>query len=179
MKAYFGLENFPVDQLIAEDEHMKKITFITEELSKYLYMDCFKSQLNIINMGVTAFNRNISRHGTNSDCIYRICQDGILNIVPYMTKRLVKSKEKEVFKKLIMKRFNGYRSVCEGFPDAQKQIEDLSVGCFVFVLEHDNGSIEALTMHKFDENLGTITTMISKEHAYSLQMRYLNSEERE
>ena len=34
-------------------------------------------------------------------------------------------------------------------------------------------------MHKFDENLGTITTMISKEHAYSLQMRFLSAEERE
>ena len=147
---------------------MKKVTFITEELSNFLYMDCFKFQLNIINMGVTAFNRNISRHGTNSDCIYRISQDGIRYIVPYMTKRIVKCKDVEVFKRLIMKRFKGYRSVCEGFPNVYSQIEDLSVGCFVFVLEQPNESIEALTMHKFDQNLGTITTMISKENAYSL-----------
>lgn len=55
-----------------------------------------------------------------------------------------------------------------GYKHIESQIEELSVGCFVFVLECENGSIEALTMHKFDENLGTITTMISKEHAYSL-----------
>jgi hypothetical protein len=55
LKAYFGLENFPTEQLVSEDEHMKRISFISKELSDYLYMDCFKGQLNLINMGVTAF----------------------------------------------------------------------------------------------------------------------------
>jgi hypothetical protein len=35
-------------------------------------------------------------------------------------------------------------------------------------LELENGNVEGLTMHKFDEALGAVSTMISKEHAQSL-----------
>jgi hypothetical protein len=44
------------------------------------------------------------------------------------------------------------------------------------VLELHNGKIEALTMHKFEYAL---STMVSKESAYNIQMRYLTREERE
>lgn len=97
LKAYFGLKDFPTEQLVSEDQHYKRISFISKELSDYLYMDCFKNQLNLINLGVTAFQRNNSKLGTNSDCIYRICQDGVLNILPYMTKRVVRSNDKDIF----------------------------------------------------------------------------------
>jgi len=43
LKAYFGLENFPVEQLICQDEQMKKIFFVSKEISDYLYTDCFKT----------------------------------------------------------------------------------------------------------------------------------------
>jgi hypothetical protein len=92
---------------------MKKISFISKELSDYLYTDCFKNQLNLINLGVTAFVRNNSRMGTNSDCIYRVCQDGILNVLPYMRKRVVRTKDRGILNKLIMYRFNGWRTLCE------------------------------------------------------------------
>jgi len=55
LKAYFGLVNFPVEQLICQDEHMKKIFFVSKELSDYLYTDCFKNQMNLINLGVQIF----------------------------------------------------------------------------------------------------------------------------
>ena len=59
------------------------------------------------------------------------------------------------------------------------QLEALSVGCFVFVLELPDGNVEALTMHKFDESMYAISSMICKEHALSLHMRYLTPEQRE
>lgn len=58
----------------------------------------------------------------------------------------------------------------------QKQLEDMTVGCFVFVLELPDGNVEAITMHKFDEKMMAISSMISKEHALSLHMRYLTPE---
>jgi len=52
---------------------------------------------------------------------------------------------------------------------------DLSPGCFVLVIEFPDGNMEAVTMHRF---LHALSTMISKEAAFSLHMRYLSKEER-
>ena len=155
---------------------MKKIYFISKELSDYLYMDSFTKGLNLINMGAHAFSRNVSKFGGNSDCIYRIAQEGILNILPYMTKRVVRTKDKKIFDSLIMKRYNGWRTLCKDEPDLTKQLENITVGCFVFVLELPDGNVEALTMHKFDESMMAISSMISKDQALSLHMRYLTPE---
>jgi hypothetical protein len=86
---------------------MKKLYFISKELSDFLYSDCFKHRLDLINLGVTVFQRNNSRF-SGTECIFRAVQDGVINIVPYMTKRLVKSKNVELFKKFIMHRYNSY-----------------------------------------------------------------------
>ena len=44
------------------------------------------------------------------------------------------------------------------------------------MLELEDGNIEALAMHKFEYAL---SSMIGREAAFSLQMRYLSKEERE
>lgn len=46
----------------------------------------------------------------------------------------------------------------------------------MFVLELPGKGVEALSMHKFEYAL---STMISREAALSLQLRYLSKEERE
>ena len=81
----------------------------------------------------------------------------------------------KVFKQFIMKRYNGWRDMLKEKPEISSQFEDLSNGCFVYCLELPDGNVEALTMHKFAHAL---STMVSKESALSLHMRYLNDEER-
>ena len=71
--------------------------YITKEVSDYLYTDV-KHELNIINIGVLLFQRNNGRYGGNMECIFRIVQDGIINIVPYMSKRIIKTTSLAVFK---------------------------------------------------------------------------------
>ncbi len=51
---------------------MKKIFFITKEVSDYLYADSVHHNLLIINMGVGMFHRNQSRFGGAAECIFRI-----------------------------------------------------------------------------------------------------------
>ena len=67
-----------------------------------------------------------------------------------MTKRLVRTKNIDLLKKLIMFRYNDFtiENLCndKGF---YEQINEFHLGCFVVVIELDNGNIEALTMHKF------------------------------
>ena len=145
---------------------MKKVYFISKQASDYLYSDSFKQQLNLINIGVHAFQRNNSKFN-GTECIYRIVQDGVINILPYMTKRVVRSRNLSVFKQLIMKRYNGSQSL--GDRGMHDELAKLTAGCFVFVYEMYEGdklvAVEPLTMHKFEFAL---STMISKENCLSL-----------
>jgi hypothetical protein len=106
IKSYYGLtDDFPTDRLISSDQHFKKIYFISKEVSEFLYTDAYKHQLNLINLGVHVFQRNNSKFSAG-ECIYRVAQDGLLNIVPYLTKRVVRTKNRDVFRRLITRRYN-------------------------------------------------------------------------
>ena len=73
LKAYYGLgDDFPVDQLITQSDEMKKLYFISPEVSKFLYADSGRHQLNIVNMGVSVFFRNSSKFSSNAECIFRL-----------------------------------------------------------------------------------------------------------
>lgn len=127
----------------------------------------------LVNLGVTCFQRNNSKF-SGTECIYRIVQDGILNVLPYMTKRVIRSSNIDIFKQYIIGRYNSFEEAC--YDDQyKKEIEEMIPGCFVFVLELPTGDVEALSMHKFKNAL---STMISKDHALSLHMRYLSKEEK-
>lgn len=61
--------------------------------------------------------------------------------------------------------------------ETANEVAELAPGCFVLVLEGlEGGSVEALTMHKFEHAL---STMICRENIWSLQLRYLTKEERD
>ena len=121
------------------------------------------------------FARNQAKNSANVECIYRVVQDGLRFIMPEMTKRVVRTKDFVSFKRLISER---YHTIENDIPDLSlaKQIDELSVGCFIVVYELPDGrNVESITMHRFVRN---ISTMISKENLFNLHMRYLNFEER-
>lgn len=103
---------------------------------------------------------------SSTACTHRIVQDGVHHILPYMSKRVIRSGNELVFKKLIISRYNEWTTSNLG-EDAQElidSIESLALGCFVFVFKVDGecGVVrqEALTMFKFKN---AMSTMISKE----------------
>lgn len=49
--------------------------------------------------------KNVSKFG-GGECIFRIVQDGVLNIVPYMTKRLIYTENENSFKFFLRKKLN-------------------------------------------------------------------------
>jgi hypothetical protein len=52
IKSYYGLtDDFPIDQLISNDGHLKKISFISKEVSDFLYTDVFRHELNLVSLG--------------------------------------------------------------------------------------------------------------------------------
>ena len=175
LKSYYGLtDNFDSLQLISGDAAMNKISFISKEMSEYLYTDVECKKLSLLNIGVPLFQRNHSRFA-GSECIFRINQEGILNIIPYMTKRIVKSKDLSIFKKYISHRYNGSISAVAHDKELAEQIKNITPGCFVFVYENEQGGVEAIAMHKFEF---AVSSMISREAAFNFQLRYLSKEER-
>ena len=93
-----------------------------------------------------------------------------------MTKRIVRTNNMAIFKKLISSRYNGRYTTLAEDKELSDEVGKITPGCFVFVLQLANGSIEALAMHKFEYAL---STMLNRETAFSLQMRYLSKSEME
>ena len=153
---------------------MNKLYFISPALSRFLYADCDSHNLNIINMGVPVFLRNKSKFSSNSECIFRISQDGLLNLIPYMTKRLIYAPDLDSFKYFLMHKDIETSSV----PGAKlrSEIENFSTGCFVLALQTAPTLVEGIVMHKFTK---AVNMMVSRENIFSLRLRYLSQAERE
>jgi hypothetical protein len=153
---------------------MKKIYFISPEISKFLYADSTGHHLNIINMGVSVFHRNASKFSSNAECIFRLSQDGLLNIIPYMSKRLIYAPDEASFKLFLLHKNIEIESLPEE-GGLRKAIDDLSAGCFVLVIKIGRLT-EGIVMHKFPKN---VNMMVSRENIFGLHLRYLSKEERE
>ena len=91
IKHYYGLiDEFPLEQLITHSEKEGKINFISKGVYNLLATDK-RNTLNIINCGVKLFGFNKLKKISNEEthCKYRVCQDGMLYLIPYMKKRLL------------------------------------------------------------------------------------------
>lgn len=163
-----------MEQLITQSDEMNKLYFISEPVSRFLYADSGSHNLNIINMGVPVFLRNKSKFSSNSECIFRISQDGLLNLIPYMTKRLVYAPDLEAFKYFLMHKDIETSAIPQS--ELRLQIENLSTGCFVLALQCSPSQVEGIVMHKFTK---AVNMMVSRENIFSLHLRYLSQAERE
>jgi hypothetical protein len=125
-------------------------------------------------MGVSLFHRNASKFSSNSECIFRISQDGLLNLIPYMSKRLIWARNLEQFKYFLMnKNIEIDQITDEG--GLRTDIDNLSTGCFVLAVKLglDDRLVEGIVMHKFPKN---VNMMVSRENIFSLHLRYLTKE---
>ena len=108
VQAYYGLEQniFPTEQLITQSpQQMKKIHFITKSLSRYLHADSAQHELKIISMGCQVFQRNQGK-SANVECIYRVCQDGISFLLPWLQNRILYTSCLETFRRFICHRYH-------------------------------------------------------------------------
>jgi hypothetical protein len=186
IQAYYGLRaDFPVDQLITQSDDMNKLFFISSEVSRFLYADCHSHNLNIINMGVALFHRNSSKYSSNTECIFRLSQDGLLNLIPYMSKRLVYASDLESFKYFLMNKNVDVEAISD--EPLRTSIDNLTPGCFVLALRLPKSPhkclsgdqeplVEGIVMHKFTK---AVNMMVSRENIFGLHLRYLSQQERE
>ena len=171
IREYYGLSpDFPRDQLIYLIESgPKKILMISEAIKKVLEYDG-KQVLNKINLGAKAFVRNKEGFSKNF-CRFRICQDSIVALFPFVSKRKVKCSLQD-FKFVLQKknmRHDELPSV-----ELQNKLKELGEGSVVLFLPHsssleENKALDVLVCQNFTK---TLTIMCSKELYGSFYIKY-------
>ncbi len=88
MKSFYGIKDtFPENLLFTRSVGAKMISFVNKTVRDYaMDFDNKGRRLHLVNVGLKVFEKN-SRPGV--DCAYRLQQDGIAALLPYLTKRVV------------------------------------------------------------------------------------------
>jgi len=102
-----------------------------------LHADEDKHELKIINLGCTVFHRNMSKKSSNMECIYRVSQDGLRFLMPWLKRRIVYTKDLDSFKRCIMYRYHALGvedDTCQ-IPDETfcQEMKDFTPGCFIVI----------------------------------------------
>ena len=183
---YYGIDNdFPGEQLVTFSNNNKKINFISKGVCDLLKSDNKNKVLKLQNAGVKMFNKekikNENNKNNNDYCKYRICQDGLMYILPFIHKNIFYFNE-ELFIKLLK---NGEILKEEINNESIKNIinNKAHFGCIIIVnskklpenyenIEHNflkENFIDAICC--FNAQI-KITTMINKEHQFVYNLKY-------
>jgi hypothetical protein len=87
---YYGIvPTFPTEQLVTHSKINKRIYFVSKGVINLLTSDK-RNQLKLVSAGVKLFSSIKIRNELDTTfCKYRICQDALLYLLPFMTKRLM------------------------------------------------------------------------------------------
>ena len=163
IQTYYGLsEDFPLEQIFTFSTSMNKLFLVNKGLSDLLYSDQEKS-LNLIAGGAEAFIRNTSKKYGGTECIYRISQNGVYHIYPFMTKRVFHV-EMDTFLLFINKEKVEIEDMPEN--DFKTAINTLSCGCFVMVAKVCEDREEALVLHR---HFTHINIMVSELNLHKIK----------
>ena len=184
IKNYYGIDNdFPFEQLVTFSKICKKINFVSKGVKNLLDLDK-KQKLFIQNAGVKLFkaNKQKDENATNF-CLYRVCQDGLMYLLPFMHKRIFFVDE-NFFKEILKKKDIKHDDITD--EELKKNLKEIGNGCVVLVNvkqkpkdnekegnNYDkyikNNFIDAICCH----NAATrITTMVNKEHQHVFELKY-------
>ena len=190
IKNYYGIEDeFPINQLLTFSNICKKINFASKGVTDLLELDKDK-KLIIENAGVKLFKANKQKNENLTDfCLYRICQDGMMYVLPFMHKRIYFVEEK-FFAELLSKKEIKHDDIYDN--DLKIKLKEDKPGSIVLVnvkckpTENElkwgnekekevynnylrNNFIDAICCHNA---VSRITTMINKEHQHIFELKY-------
>ena len=145
----------------------KKILLISEAIRKILDFDT-KQVLNKINLGVKAFARNKEGFSKNF-CRYRICQDSIVALFPFISKRKIKCQLADF--KFILEKKNLRHDEIKN-EELRQELKDMNEGSVVLYLEGGKDAKMAKDVLVCQNFTKTITIMCSKELYGSFYIKY-------
>ncbi|KAF5779122.1 putative tRNA (cytosine(34)-C(5))-methyltransferase [Helianthus annuus] len=141
IKEFYGIkESFPFNHHLitrnSDTNHVKRIYYISESVKNVVELNFLAGeQLKITSIGLKMFERQTSREGVSTACVFRISSEGLPLLLPHMTKQIACASPAD-FKHLLQ-----YKSI--KFPDLvddgfREKVSTLSLGCCVVVLNKDN-----------------------------------------
>jgi hypothetical protein len=127
---FYGIKDtFPLSQLFSSSETTSnKIYFVAAAVKEMLAADG-KGQMHTVHAGVKMFEKNPTKNETFD---YRLRQEGVPFLLPYMTKRVLKV-GLEDFKTLIGKRALPMTDLKT--PSAKAECAAMASGCVLFLLD--------------------------------------------
>jgi multisite-specific tRNA:(cytosine-C5)-methyltransferase len=185
VKDYYGIiDNFPMEQLVTTTDLAKKISYVSKGVLNVLNADK-RNKFKIINFGVKLFSLN-KKKVDQEYCQYRICQDGLPFILPFITKRIFFCHE-NLFVRLLKQSDMKKNEIND--PVLQESLAELSYGCIILVSVKDKPKISDVTKMSCDDyneylrnnyldslccyiSAIRIATMINKEHQFVFNLKY-------
>jgi len=168
MKDYYGIDEEIIKPLmIWQNEGDRKILLVTPGIKRLLNYDR-KGGITKVNMGTKFLARNKDAFMDNL-CPYRICQDALLSVLPYMKNRKIKVSAED-FKFFVGKPNCKYSDIPN--PVAREAILQAGMGALALYCEKEE-NIQDLDCMACLNFKGSITIMASKELIESFRIRYL------
>jgi 16S rRNA C967 or C1407 C5-methylase (RsmB/RsmF family) len=172
LSEYYGLSDFPGDQLMCRGVgDTKAIYFIAKSVKKFLDGG-LQDRVTIVNSGLKAFDRN----SQECEVRYRIAQEGIHFIVPYMTTRKFVISIRD-FVKCLGKGAIKLSTFTTQFAEGVRQ---LNTGSFVVLLEGYETDIPKKLMMVMwrcrGDNINCLVTKIERDGMRS-KLRAITGEE--
>ena len=108
----------------------KKINFVNKGVKNLLDLDK-KQKLFIKNAGIKLFKANKKKNeNTTNFCFYRVCQDGLMYLLPFMHKRIILVNE-IFFKEILRKKDIKHEDITD--EDLKGYLKEIGNGCVVLV----------------------------------------------
>lgn len=150
---FYGIKSeFDFNCLLTKTDKIRKVYFVNPQLSALFQTK--NSKLRTFAAGVRMFEKLSYPLMENSHLSYRICNEGIPYILPYMTKRIIYL-NKFAFEKLIGKEEWNMNDLFE-ISENEKIIDEktyetlnnMLTGCFLFLKETEDKEIEGVSCSK-------------------------------
>ncbi|KAM9308268.1 RNA cytosine C(5)-methyltransferase NSUN2 [Gastrophryne carolinensis] len=136
---FYGLESsFPKTNLLTRTQEGKKkqLYMVSKELRNVLLNNSEK--MKVINTGIKVLCRN--NDGEQYGCAYRLAQEGIYSLYPFISSRIVTVSVEDI--KVLLTQENPFLSKFSS--DTQKQTKNLAMGSIVLKFEPDPQKPDAL-----------------------------------
>ena len=185
IRNYYGIDDeFPFEQLATFSKICKKINFISRGVMNLLKLDKNK-KLFIQNAGVKLFKANKQKdENAVNFCLYRVCQDGLMYLLPFMHKRIFFVNEK-IFVNVLKKKEIKHEDIIED-EELKNKLNEIGTGCVVLVNVKNKPNENQIIGKEYEEYLKNnfidaicchnattrITTMINKEHQHIFELKY-------
>jgi multisite-specific tRNA:(cytosine-C5)-methyltransferase len=187
LKDYYGIDRFPIDQLVTQSTIAKKLSFISKGVLDVLNADK-RNQLKLICLGVKLFSFNKLKGGQSKDdfCKYRICQDGLSYLIPFLTKRIYFCNE-ALFIKLLKQTDIMHVDIED--EELRLALGKIRSGCVIIVNVKEKPIHTDVTKYEYNDYLAylrknyldaicgytsavRLSTMINKDHHYVFGVKY-------